>query len=217
MTTDLSALRVAIDLLHAPSRVRVARSRPLPGGIVFLLQVAAGEAEAELEAVEASGRPADVVREAAMFFVEQVLFGSESDSYRMLGAERQASTAELRRNMALLLRSFHPDIERDRVGSMSVSKVTQAWDDLKTPDRRASYDRALAGAEAGKSEMTRTREKKRSKRRCSGDQALEPAIVKRSRWRQHSFGRRTTESPGAFARAILFLLGRGGRRGWPRS
>lgn len=215
MTTDLSALRLAIDLLHAPSRVRVARSRPLPEGMDFLLRLAARDEAAEIEAVEACGRSRDVVREAAIFFVEQVLVGPGSDSYRMLGADRQAPAAELRRNMALLLRSFHPDIERDRDRSMTAAKVIRAWDDLKTPQRRASYDCALASVDAGKSAARTSHGKTRKTRRLHA--ALEPASANRSNGRRPSFAAPAVERPGHLLRAILFLFGRNKTRSRPRT
>jgi hypothetical protein len=47
---------------------------------------------------------------------------------------------ELRRNMALLIKWLHPDMDRPGDQSMFVHRVTMAWDDLKTADRRAAYD-----------------------------------------------------------------------------
>src|SRR5712664_1923064 len=40
-------IRVAIEFLHVPSRVRIARTEPLPAGVDLLLRIAAGKAEAE--------------------------------------------------------------------------------------------------------------------------------------------------------------------------
>jgi hypothetical protein len=134
------AIRVAIELLHVPSRVHIARTEPLPAGVDLLLRIAAGEAEAERTAIASTGRSTELIRQAAVFFIEQVLLCPNSDSYRVLGADSQASSGELRRNMALLVKWLHPD--RGPLGQPSVfaSRVTRAWDDLKTPKRRASYD-----------------------------------------------------------------------------
>lgn len=133
-------IRVAIELLHVPSRVRVARTEPLPAGVDLLLRIASGEAEAERVAIASTGRPRDLIRQAAIFFIEQVLLCPNSDSYRVLGADSQASSGELRRNMALLVKWLHPDKDPRGQRSMFVSRVIRAWDDLKTPKRRASYD-----------------------------------------------------------------------------
>lgn len=136
------AIRVAIELLHVPSRVRIARTEPLPGGMDLLLRIAAGEGEAEMTAMISTGRPRDLLRQAAVFFIEQVLLWPNSDSYRVLGADSQASGGELRRNMALLVKWLHPDQNPQGQRSIFASRVIRAWDDLKTPERRANYDNA---------------------------------------------------------------------------
>jgi hypothetical protein len=44
--------------------------------------------------------------------------------------------------MALLIKWLHPDSAREGQQSVFVNRVTLAWDDLKTPDRRVAYDHA---------------------------------------------------------------------------
>ncbi len=137
------AISAAADLLRSPTRVRLARSSPLPDGIETLLRIVAGEEEATAEASAALGRDADTVRRAAEFFVEQVLLDPASDHYRVLGAAQDAATSDLRRNMALLLRWLHPDIGENSVRSVYAGRVTSAWERLKTAERRQAYDAAL--------------------------------------------------------------------------
>ncbi len=134
------ALKIAIDLMHVPSQVRLFRSEPLPDGVPLLLRIAAGDDEADRTATELTGRSMDTVHRAAAFFIEQILFAPEADSYRVLGADRQASAGELRRNVALLLKWLHPDVDPQSERSVFVGRVTAAWNNLKTPDRRSAYD-----------------------------------------------------------------------------
>jgi curved DNA-binding protein CbpA len=94
------------------------------------------------------GRPAELVRMASAFFIEQLLLHPEADSYRVLGADRSATASELRRNMALLLRWLHPDVDRRGARSMFAGRVTGAWETLKTPERRAAYDKDRSTREA---------------------------------------------------------------------
>jgi hypothetical protein len=135
------ALKIAIDLLHVPSQVRHYRSEPLPDGVLTLLRIVAGDTEAERAAAAATDRPPEVVRQAAAFFIEQILFAPGADSYQVLGASPQASSAELRRNIGLLLRWLHPDLDPRGERSVFIGRVTAAWNDLKTPERRAAYDK----------------------------------------------------------------------------
>jgi hypothetical protein len=134
------ALKTAIDLMHVPSQVRLFRSEPLPDGVLLLLRLAAGDTEADQIAIELTGRSQETIRRAATFYIEQILFAPEADSYRVLGADAQASAAELRRNVALLLKWLHPDVDHGGDRSVFVGRVTAAWNNLKTPERRAAYD-----------------------------------------------------------------------------
>ena len=143
-----SALQLAFDLFDFPSQVRIARKAPLPMDLVLLLRIAAGDGDIIREAVRTSGRPASIVREAAGFFIEQTLLFPEANSYRILGSSPTSANIELRRNMALLLRWLHPDIDQKGERSVFAARVTKAWSDLKSPERRAAYDRQLLTSRA---------------------------------------------------------------------
>ena len=137
------ALKLAFDLLDFPSQVRVMRKAPLPQDVSVLLRIAAGEQDAAQQAVRETGRPLRSVRDAAGFYIEQILLFPEADSYRVLGGSPSASNADLRRNMALLMRWLHPDLDPHGARSVFTARVTRAWSDLKTAERRTGYDRRL--------------------------------------------------------------------------
>lgn len=139
-----TALRVALDLRNVPSRVRHVRNKPLPDGVVLLLQIAAGDQRAEQKALALVDRPLPEIRDAAGFFIEQILFAPEADSYRVLGVTPSASMTDLRRNMALLIRWLHPDMDNCRERCVFVGRVTAAWEDLKTHEKRAAYDARMS-------------------------------------------------------------------------
>jgi hypothetical protein len=143
---DWAALQLALDLHRDPWGVRHVRQQPLPDGIGLLLAVAAGEAASEAGAVARLGCPPEVIREAAIFFIEQILLAPDTDSYRVLGAGPGAATSELRRNMALLMTWLHPDVARDGERAVFAARIAAAWNTLKTPERRAAYDRERQGA-----------------------------------------------------------------------
>jgi hypothetical protein len=147
--SDRAALRVAVELLHMPWRVRSARSEPLPEGMQHLLEIAAGEVSNEETAGRTTGRSPDLVQQAATFFIEQVLLAPGADSYRVLGATPSATTGDLRRNMALLMRWLHPDVAREGEQAVYAARISKAWNDLKTPERRAAYDAELQQRAAG--------------------------------------------------------------------
>jgi hypothetical protein len=150
MMRDATALRIAIDLMHVPSRVRIVRSEPLPAGVEMVLSIAAGDEAAQIAAAASTGRPRDFIANAADFFIEQILLCPDSDSYRVLGVVPDAANAELRRNMALLMRWAHPDMDPLGRRSVFASHVTRAWNDLKTDARRAAYDQGRRALPAKK-------------------------------------------------------------------
>ena len=134
------ALRLAIDILSAPSRVHYVRTVALPAGVQDILLIAAGDEDIAHLAAAETGRTREVVQAAAIFFIEQVLLFSGSDSYRVLGATPLAPISELRRNMALLMRWLHPDLVPDDARAVFASRISRAWNNVKTPERRAAYD-----------------------------------------------------------------------------
>src|SRR5262245_9540173 len=141
MLQAAGALKLAIDLLQLPSQVRSVRSASLPADVRVLLRIVAGDEEITSQAAEAAGRSPVMVREAAAFFIEQILLYPGADSYRVLGSTPEAPYSELRHNMALLLGWLHPDRDQEQQRTVFSARVTRAWNDLKTKERRAAYDR----------------------------------------------------------------------------
>lgn len=197
---EATALRVAIDLLNVPSRVRLVRAEPLPAGIPMLLAIAAGDEAALAAAAELTGRSSRVVAQAAAFFIEQILLAPDADSYRVLGATRAASGSELRRNMALMLRWLHPDMHGDH--SLFAARVTRAWEDLKTPERRAAYDQQAMVAGALK-EPAPARAGRAGSR--PGAHRVRRTVHYGSR---PPHAQRVVHRAGLLRRALLFIFGR---------
>lgn len=133
--SDASALKAALELLRLPSQVRVARNRPLPAQTVILLRIAARDHEAERDAVRLTGQQSNACRQAAIFFIEQVLLGPDSDSLRVLGFNGPVPLHQSRRNMALLLKWLHPDTASDEPRAMMARRVIEAWNELKSHSR----------------------------------------------------------------------------------
>ena len=139
MTTH-STIWMAIDLRRAPSNVKRVRAAPLPKDVSKLLAIAAGDEAALTEAKKGTSRSERSLREAAGFYIEQILLHPDADHYRVLGSQSKASNAELRRNMALLIRWLHPDHKNGSERTVFTARVTRAWNELKNEDRRTAYD-----------------------------------------------------------------------------
>lgn len=161
----MEALHTALAMAQSPRLVHIVRASPrLPNGMTQLLEIAANETQAVELASARTGSPPAHLNEAAAFFLQQVLLEPAADSYRVLGASRNAQTAVLRRHMALLLKWAHPDRQCGLGGegfdrSIYTARITQAWENLKTETRRSAYDAQTTrpdGPERRAFEKTRT-------------------------------------------------------------
>lgn len=145
----LAALKLALTLAERPVTVRQFSNSQLPEGVGLVLAIAAGKASALQNAQSNTGHSEAALRAAASFFIEQMLFVSQADSYRILGVMPNAARSELRRHMVWLMQWLHPDkmqqtasvTDLDR--TVFIHRVTQAWSDLKNDERRKAYDLAL--------------------------------------------------------------------------
>jgi len=147
------ALVAAISMLERPHAARLAQASHLPDGVTFLLEIAVGEAHALSKATELTGRTEATLQRAADFFIEQVLLHPGGNSYRILGANGGTPLSELRRNMALIMRWLHPDVASDASASnlldrsLFARRITEAWETIKTDERRTAYNTSLATKE----------------------------------------------------------------------
>lgn len=144
-----AAIKLALSLIRRPATARQLSHAPLPGGLTELLSVAAGNAEALQTVGARTEQTSETLRAAAAFFIEQIMFAENADSYRILGAMPGAPRSELRRHMVLLMSWLHPDTHEQQAGwdgvdrSVFIHRVIRAWADLKSDVRRSEYDRML--------------------------------------------------------------------------
>jgi hypothetical protein len=145
------AMNLAVRLLQNPTMVRRVRRQPLPQELTNLLEIAIGKETALEEAATATALSPERLQDAAGFFIEQILLHHRADSYRVLGVAPDAERAEIARHLRLIMKWLHPDVIHSGSGravtceatidrSVFVSRVTGAWENLKTEARRRGYD-----------------------------------------------------------------------------
>lgn len=134
------ALDWALALLQAPAGRHALRKQPLPEGMARLLGVAADVAADMQDAVQAYGMPPARLREAARFYVREVLFHAQSDAYRTLGVGPDADAAQLKAHHRLLQRWLHPDRGQSEDDAVFAARVNAAWEQIRTVERRMAYD-----------------------------------------------------------------------------
>ncbi|HRO63180.1 DnaJ domain-containing protein [Thermomonas sp.] len=144
-----TALEWALALLRSPAERYRLRQRPLPPGVDALLAIAANAAPDALDSEGARLREsAETLREAARFYAREVLFHAEADAYRSLGVVPEATTEQIKIHHRLLQAWLHPDREQSGDDSVFAARINTAWNQLRSPDRRAAYDAGLAAIRA---------------------------------------------------------------------
>jgi curved DNA-binding protein len=62
------------------------------------------------------------------------------DYYAVLGVERNASAEAIKKAYRKLAHKYHPDVSKDPAGEEKFKEVAEAYETLKTPEKRAAYD-----------------------------------------------------------------------------
>jgi curved DNA-binding protein len=63
------------------------------------------------------------------------------DYYQVMGVARDATDAQIKQAYRKLARKYHPDVSKEKDAEARFKEVGEAYEVLKTPDKRAAYDR----------------------------------------------------------------------------
>ncbi|WP_257389061.1 J domain-containing protein, partial [Tahibacter caeni] len=135
------AFDLMLGVYRSPMRAALLPGRALPAQLYDVLRLAGGDADAAAAAHEATGLDDAELAEAAALLLQQLLFFDGADHYRVLGADPDVDAEDLKRHYRALMRWLHPDRDPDNLNSVFAERVNRAWSALRTPQRRAEYDR----------------------------------------------------------------------------
>jgi len=62
------------------------------------------------------------------------------DYYKIMGVERNASAEELKKTHRKLARKYHPDVSQEKDAEARFKDISEAYEVLRDPDKRAAYD-----------------------------------------------------------------------------
>jgi curved DNA-binding protein len=71
------------------------------------------------------------------------------DYYKVMGVARDATEAQIKQAYRKLARKYHPDVSKEPDAEARFKEVGEAYEVLRSPEKRAAYDRLGAGPRAG--------------------------------------------------------------------
>jgi hypothetical protein len=123
------AIDAALDLARMPALARTLGARPIPPDVLELMKIAAGSEDHCRAAAARTGQREEVLIQAARFYLQQILFRTDADSYRILGLASGASKDRARVHMAALLQWLHPD-RNNGLEALYAHRVIAAWQQI---------------------------------------------------------------------------------------
>ena len=121
-----AALDVALDMVQRPLLAKQAQTQPLPDGVLQLIRIAADSDENIAWTSRTRARSSREIRDAAVMFLQQVLFHPGADSFRVMGLAADATPANLHEHRKWLLKWLHPDRNPDKWESLLFRRVLDA-------------------------------------------------------------------------------------------
>ncbi|MBC7548386.1 MAG: DnaJ domain-containing protein [Polaromonas sp.] len=70
------------------------------------------------------------------------------DYYQTMGVDKGATPEDIKRAHRKLARKYHPDVSREKDAEARFKELAEAYDVLKDPEKRATYDQAAANQRA---------------------------------------------------------------------
>jgi curved DNA-binding protein len=71
------------------------------------------------------------------------------DYYKVMGVARDATEAQIKQAYRKLARKYHPDVSKEKDAEARFKEIGEAYEVLRSPEKRAAYDQLGQGRSAG--------------------------------------------------------------------
>jgi hypothetical protein len=127
-----NAVQEALELFRQPARLRFIDRTELPVEMLDVIKIAAGDDNTIQLWADTFNEVPNVVREAAVFYLQQTIARSGVDNFRMLGLQPGAATADIRAHKRWLLKWLHPDRNPSKWQAALFYRVSGVADQLES-------------------------------------------------------------------------------------
>jgi hypothetical protein len=125
------ALRMAVSMYRQPLLKSRYHSKPIPRGMLLLIKIAAGSEDTCQEASEELQESPQLLRDASVFYLQQVLAKPQLDAYGCLCLAPGAAAAAINLHKRWLLKWLHPDRNSNRWETVLFQRVLGAAEKLE--------------------------------------------------------------------------------------
>ncbi|KAG8715681.1 hypothetical protein FRC11_001309 [Ceratobasidium sp. 423] len=132
-------MRLSASSLHVASRC-VKRPVGLPSSIVITARTLTTHAKrTRTEKPIALDRPSDV-NSRRVFHSSRLASAAQKDPYQVLGVEKDATAADVKKAYFALARKYHPDTNKEPSAKDKFIDIQSAYEILGDTEKRAAYD-----------------------------------------------------------------------------
>jgi hypothetical protein len=125
----------ALEMFRNPVQARSHAKRQLPRDMLSVIKIAAGDEATVSQWAQSCDETPDVIRQAAVFYLQQIISQSGSDNFRMLGLLPSASMEDIRLHKRWLLKWLHPDLNPSKWQAALFYRISAVAETIVQSDR----------------------------------------------------------------------------------
>ena len=84
-----------------------------------------------------------------LFLLEQEVNVNYKDYYQIMGVDKNATQAEIKKAYRKLARKYHPDVSKEKDAEQRFKEIGEAYEVLRDEEKRAAYDQLGSNWKAG--------------------------------------------------------------------